>query len=77
MFHCVLQRKVDVRVVLMLFCKPWLRPGFSRIDEKKTLYLFSDPFHIFLSCSFLSCTVLYDCSRRQRRILYIYLSLVF
>lgn len=34
MFHCAPpERKVDVRVVLMLLRKPRLRPGFSKIDD--------------------------------------------
>lgn len=39
MFHCILEREVDVSVVLMLLCKPGLRPGFSGIEDGVVLFL--------------------------------------
>ena len=36
-FQCVRERKVDVGVVLVLFCKPGLRPGFSGIDDMRAV----------------------------------------
>lgn len=47
--QCVLKRKVDVGVVLMLFCKPGLRPGFSWIDDITVV-----PFLSYLAMSFHS-----------------------
>lgn len=66
-FQYVLKRKADVGVVLMLFCKPGLRPGFSWIDDitvvpfisylamsshsRPTLWSFRAPFSTILDCS--------------------------
>lgn len=72
LFQYVLESKVDFGVVVMLFCKPGLKPGFSRIDDNT----FSLTRFFFLSCSFLSDTVPYDDSRSHRNIFYIYECLV-
>lgn len=55
-FQCVLERKVDVGVVLMLLYKPGLRPGFSGIEDN-TAVPFLSPVNIFVSCCFLSFAV--------------------